>query len=268
MTASAIELPNQVPGEITTPTKPDAIQAMGTDHLQELIDLEDTYWWHRAKRELVIQLVKKHFPPPGRVLEGGIGSSRTLLELRTAGYKVAGLDIMPEAVAHAHSRGLDDVQHHDLMQNWPVAPESLTAVLLLDVIEHISDPIAVLRHAASALKSGGGVIVTVPAYPWLYGDWDRELGHYRRYTPKELRRQVAAAGLSLATLSYWNSFTLPPAVAVRSYQRCFPQDRPASFPRVSESTNRLLGWLAAKEREWMQRLSVPFGLSLVGVCKK
>ena len=167
MTTASIDLPNgaTVPVPVVNDVNtPDEIQAMGTDHLKELIDLEDSYWWHRAKRELVLSLVKEHFPAPGRVLEGGIGSSRTLIELQKCGYKVAGLDIMPEAVAHAHARGLDDVQEHNLMEPWPVEPQSLNAVLLLDVIEHISDPIRVLEHATSALAPGGGVIITCLLY--------------------------------------------------------------------------------------------------------
>lgn len=271
MTTASIDLPNgaTVPVPVVNDVNtPDEIQAMGTDHLKELIDLEDSYWWHRAKRELVLSLVKEHFPAPGRVLEGGIGSSRTLIELQKCGYKVAGLDIMPEAVAHAHARGLDDVQEHNLMEPWPVEPQSLNAVLLLDVIEHISDPIRVLEHATSALAPGGGVIITVPAYQWLYGDWDRELGHYRRYSRYDFKRQVSKAGLTIEKLGFWNSFTLPPAMAIRSYQKCFPKDRPASFPRVSPTTNQLLGWMAAKERQLMKYITVPCGLSLVGVCKK
>lgn len=238
---------------------------MDVDHLNELIELEDSYWWHQAKRELVLSILNRHFPAPDHILEGGIGSARNLLEFQKAGYEVTGLDIMPESVAHARERGLASVQQHDLTEPWPVANQSIGAVVLLDVIEHVPDPVAVLKHAAACLKPNGGIVVTVPAYPWLYGDWDKELGHYRRYTKQELRQHVREAGLQVNWLSHWNSFTLPAAIAVRSYQKCLPKDRPAEFPRVSSTANWMLGKFAAAERSVLERSTVPFGLSLVGV---
>ena len=187
------------------------------------------------------------------------------MEFQKAGYEVAGLDIMQESVAHAQQRGLSDCQQHDLTEPWPVDPQSIGAVVLLDVIEHVPDPVLVLKNAARCLKPDGGIVVTVPAYPWLYGDWDKELGHYRRYTKRELRQHVSQAGLKIKWLNHWNSFTLPAAIAVRSYQKCLPKDRPAEFPRVSDTTNWMLGKLAAAERAVLRHAPVPFGLSLVGV---
>ena len=61
---------------------------MEQTHLQNLIDLEDSYWWHVAKRELAIRILQKSFPPPGRLVEGGVGSARNLLEFQEMGYDV------------------------------------------------------------------------------------------------------------------------------------------------------------------------------------
>lgn len=241
---------------------------MQASHLDELIELEDNYWWHVAKRRLVVELLGRHFPAPGRLVEGGVGSARNLSEFRELGYEVSGLDIMPEAVEHARSRGLDDVRHHDLGEPWPFPPSSVRVVVLLDVLEHLADPVAVLGHIRTILEPGGGVIVTVPAYKWLYGDWDRSLGHFRRYTAAELREHATAAGLRVERLAHWNSFTTPAAMAVRSWQRLRPAGRAPEFPRVSPWTNRLLLSLAGVERQWLRRWPTPFGLSLFGVLSR
>lgn len=238
---------------------------MDLHHLAELVNLEETYWWHVAKRQLVVETLRTHFPPPGRLVEGGIGSAGNLIAFRNLGYDVAGLDILPEAVEHARERGLCDVQQHNLETPWPVEPNSVRAVVLLDVLEHIADPVAALRHASAALVPGGGIVLTVPAYPWLYGTWDKTLGHFRRYTVRELRRQAIAAGLRVAWVSHWNAFSLPAAVAVRGWARLFPREQPAEFPRVSRAVNGALKLAAAAERRWLWRLNVPAGLSLVGV---
>ncbi|MCA9057796.1 MAG: methyltransferase domain-containing protein, partial [Planctomycetaceae bacterium] len=110
---------------------------MDPSHLQELVSLEDSYWWHVAKRQLVTRLLNRHCPPPGRLVEGGIGSGRNLVEFREMGYDVTGFDLMPESVDHVRNRGIDDVQVHDLGTPWPVDPGSLRAVVLLDVLEHV-----------------------------------------------------------------------------------------------------------------------------------
>ena len=242
---------------------------MDPSHLDELIQLEDSYWWHIAKRELVVSLLQKHFPAPGRIVEGGIGSSRNLVEFQKLGYQVTGFDIMPDAVENGRRRGIEDVRVHDLAETWPLPEGSVDVVVLLDVIEHLADPVQVLHSASAALQPAGGMIVTVPAYPWLFGDWDRRLGHFRRYTAKTLRQDAEGAGLQVRWLQHWNAFSLPPALMVRGYQRCFPRDRAAEFPRVSPLINRTLLTLAGVERWCMERrLPVPFGLSLVGVLSK
>ncbi len=241
---------------------------MDPNHLQELISLEESYWWHVAKRQLATSLLEQFAPPPARVVEGGIGSARNLVEFQRRGYEVAGFDLMDVSVAHAKSRGIENVCVHDLQQPWPLEDGSFDAAVMLDVIEHVEDPVEVLRHAARVLTKDGVIIVTVPAYPWLFGEWDKRLGHYRRYTRKMLRENAEQAELSVTWMQNWNAFSLPPAVVVRGYQRLFPQDRDAEFPRVRPWLNQTLLGLAGMERWCMKQANVPFGLSLVGVLSK
>lgn len=240
---------------------------MTAGHLQELIDLED-YWWHAAKRELACALLQDAVPHGGRVLEGGFGSAGNLREFQRLGYETSGFDCMPEAVLHAQQSGLRNVSCQDLEKPWPVESASLASVLLLDVIEHLAEPVTALGEAARCLQPGGSVIVTVPAYPWMYGPWDRALGHYRRYTRSLLKTHAEQAGLKVRRLTYWNSFTLPAAVATRLYQKLFPRESGAEFPRVPGWLNSLLKTCARVERKLLFRTGVPAGLSLAGVLEK
>jgi SAM-dependent methyltransferase len=241
---------------------------MDQQHLDELIAVERSYWWHVAKRALVTELLRRHFPPPARLVEGGVGGGANLLAFRDMGYRVSGFDVMPAAVAHCRELGIDDVRVHDLQQPWPVADGPAHVVVLLDVLEHIEDPVAVLRSAAATLDEAGGLVVTVPAIPALMGPWDRMLGHHRRYTRRMLRDQAHAAGLRVAWVSHWNAFTLGPAFVVRTLEKLGRRQRSAEFPPVSPTVNALLISAAGLERRLIVTVGIPAGLSLVGILKQ
>ena len=238
---------------------------MDRRHLEELIAVERGYWWHVAKRELVLSLLKRYAAAPGRLIEGGIGGGANALAFREQGYDYQGFDLFPESIEHARSLGIESVQVWDLQEPWPVAANSARAVVLLDVIEHLTDPIKALANAAEALGPDGIVIVTVPAIPGLMGPWDRMLGHHRRYTRSLLKQHAETAGLRVRRLSAWNSFTLPPAVFVRLREKRQERPRSAEFPPVSRPINATLIALARAERAAMRVLPVPIGLSLVAV---
>jgi SAM-dependent methyltransferase len=233
-------------------------------HLDELIAVEGSYWWHVAKRELASEVLQRYFPPPGRLVEGGIGGGGNLSAFCRSGYEVSGFDIMEQSVEHCRTLGLQ-AQVHDLQEPWPLPPASTRAVVLLDVIEHVPDPVKVLRNAGDILEKGGGIVVSVPACPVLMGPWDRMLGHYRRYTARMLRQQAEAAGLRVAWQSYWNAFSLPPALVIRTAEKLLRYQRTAEFPRVSRLVNFLLVQCARFERQLLRILPLPRGLSLVGV---
>lgn len=243
---------------------------MDPEHLNELIELEENYWWHVAKRQLVTEILTNEFSAPGLVIEGGIGSARNLFEFNQLGYEVVGFDLMEASVKHGHSRGLKNLYVHDLSQPWPVSKASAKAVILLDVMEHMEDPVLLLKNAAEALSDDGGIIITVPAYPMLFSDWDRKLGHFRRYTKSTFRQHAEQAGLKVKWLTHWNSFTLPAAIAIRGRDILLKRqdDSPPQFTRVSRFTNSCLKSFAQIERKIIHSTGVPFGLSLVGVLVK
>jgi len=238
---------------------------MDPRHLENLSSIERAYWWHVAKRKLVLELLRRHAPPPGLLVEGGVGGGANSLAFRDLGYDVRGFDLMAEAVENCRSLGLGDVCVHDLQDPWPIEPAVARAVVLLDVIEHLSDPVRALRHGAGALRPDGAMVVTVPAFPALMGPWDQMLGHYRRYSRQLFKEQAREAGLRVIFLSHWNSFTLPAAVVIRTLERLAGGRRSAEFPPVSRPVNALLIQMARLERQLMSVVPVPAGLSLVGV---
>ena len=74
-------------------------------------------------------------------------------------------------------------------------PPAVATALAINVLEHIEDDVGALRAMASVVEPGGTVVIWVPGYQQLYGDFDRAVGHVRRYTPSSLREAFHHAGL-------------------------------------------------------------------------
>jgi SAM-dependent methyltransferase len=79
------------------------------------------------------------------------------------------------------------------------------SVIYVNVLEHIEDDEAELRLAADALAPGGRVFIFVPALRWLYGSFDRRVGHRRRYTRREIASKCERAGLSIVRAVYFDA---------------------------------------------------------------
>lgn len=147
----------------------------------------------------------RHLAPylRGDVLEVGAGmggTTRILLDGRQKSW----LCLEPDPSLAARLR--EDLRARPLTLAPDVAVGTLDdvdrartfdAILYIDVLEHIEDDRAELRRAAARLNSGGALIVLAPAYPFLFSEFDRAVGHFRRYTlsslravfPPELRRE-------------------------------------------------------------------------------
>jgi hypothetical protein len=83
-------------------------------------------------------------------------------------------------------------------------------ILLLDVIEHFSDPVGFLGRLEDLYPNLEFVLVTVPACPRLWTNYDEYNGHYRRYTPELMRRTADSLGWTLVRQSYFFRLLYPP----------------------------------------------------------
>src|SRR3954453_23643710 len=137
---------------------------------------------------------------------------RTVLELGPGlGHFAAELDGLgldrllvadSEETALEHLRGRFAGRHPvDVVQLEVPGPVDIggpvETIVAMNVIEHLDDDVGALRDLATALVPGGRVVIWVPGYPQLYGEFDRKVGHVRRHTPKTLREHVCRAGLEV-----------------------------------------------------------------------
>ena len=228
---------------------------------------EDTrHWWFRGRLAVLLAVLRRALPPRRvRLLELGCGTGNVLAALGGVGEAV-GMEAHPDLVAAARAAGLD-ARPGRLPAELPVPDGWAEAVLLLDVLEHLDDDAAGLAAARRALAPGGLLVVTVPAYRWLWSGHDVALGHRRRYTAGVLARRVGEAGFAVERVSYFNTLLFPVVAAVRAWKRLVGA-RGHDLSRPPEPWNRALERVFALERHLVPRLALPFGSSLLLLARR
>lgn len=183
---------------------------MGEELLTGVIDIARKHpWWH-ARARLAIRLLRTFDVRAGAfVLDAGCGWGTFLPALEAAGYRVAGLDVSRRAL-----EGLDAPDRilieADLTTPPPDSARNIyDAALALDVIEHVDDDTAVISSLAATVKPGGLVVVSVPALPELFSEFDQIQGHRRRYLPDRLRSAFDGTGLDVQRIFWWGEWMVP-----------------------------------------------------------
>ena len=86
--------------------------------------------------------------------------------------------------------------------------EKYDTVVCLNVLEHIADEEAALRRIHSVLEPQGRLVLLVPQYEWLYGSYDQELGHFRRYERTDLEKKIEDSGFTIKDMKSFNSLAI------------------------------------------------------------
>jgi hypothetical protein len=147
---------------------------------------------------------------------------------------------------------------------WPDRRYGL--ITMLDVLEHLSDPSAALRHAAELLSADGTLVVTVPAFRLLWTSHDDLNHHLTRYTKGALRRLMDDADLAVLSARYLFHWTFAAKLLVRLKESVIHS--PPSVPRVPPGwINRLLLAATRIEERLSRHVPLPLGSSLIVVAR-
>jgi SAM-dependent methyltransferase len=184
----------------------------------ELYRREDSHWLFRGRRAIIRALLARaDVKERPRILDAGCGTGRNLLEYSELG-EASGVDSSQLAVDYCQARGLTNVRRGSL-EELPFEDGEFDLLLLADVIEHVDDDVVVLRELRRVAAPGAVMIVTTPAYKWLWGSHDVSHHHKRRYTRPELLERARAASWEPTQATYFNTLLFPPIAAVRLLRR-------------------------------------------------
>lgn len=174
----------------------------------------ERHYWHRARNAVIATALRREGFGGARVLEIGCGRGLVTAALRAKGFDCRGVelaDAVPAAgVAPFVRSGL-------AVQEVPDAERrGVRCALLLDVLEHVADPVAFLMQIREALPDLERLVITVPGRQELWSRWDEFYGHRCRYDRRLLRRELEAAGYSVRSARYFFHGLYPIALAINA----------------------------------------------------
>ncbi len=228
---------------------------------------EDRHWWYQGRRTVLERAIEHlGLPAHAQILDAGCGSGRNMVDLARLGT-VTGVELSGTSVQLARERDAGEVVEGSVM-DMPFDDANFDLTVSLDVIEHLEDDIGALRELRRVTKPGGALLVTVPAYQWLWSGHDEINHHHRRYNRRTLLAAAQSGGWELESFTNFSSLTLPVAILLRALERFMPSTTKSSLDLWVPPAP--LNWALRQPLNLEARVigrggSIPAGLSLLAV---
>jgi SAM-dependent methyltransferase len=237
---------------------------------ERLYGRENTYWWFVARRRLLFDLLRQHNHrrAPAEILDVGCDEGTNFAVLNQFGRTITAND-SEQNLRHSAHRDIAPAVCSE-PERLPFGDDRFDIVVALDVVQTAEHDVSCLAEIHRVLKPGGKIIVTVPAYGFLWSEHDEVLQHRRRYTSAQMRTKLARAGFELERATYFANLLFFPVALMRTAQNLFRRRMPPRTARIVPPhwLNALLvAWLDF-ERGLLRFLNLPFGLTVVCVATK
>jgi len=209
----------------------------------------------------IFELIEPYLGP--EVLEIGAGHGTFTEMLARKAKRVVASDISERCVTRLRERfsGQESVEVVHGSVDSAAAHGPFDTVILINVLEHIEDDDGALRELATRLlRPGGRAVLWVPAFSLLYSDFDRRIGHYRRYRRPGLRKQLADAGYEVLDIRYVNAVGAVAWLVLARWLR----RTPTHGTTVKVFDRYFVPALERLERRWHP----PFGQSVLAIASR
>lgn len=227
------------------------------------------YWWFVSRTNIIRRVLRRVIGVGDKrsILDIGCGTGSNASMLREFG-QVTGVDPAPEAALFSRS-------FYDVFVAGDISKieknRRFDIVTLFDILEHVAHDTSLLMAVAAHLRPEGRLVITVPAFPFLWSAHDVHVHHLRRYTRRALLRKLEAAGYHIEYMGFMFMILFPIVICIRMFMRFWQQAtgrRPAPHNyNIHVGLNALLTVLIALEAKLIPQWSLPFGSSLICVAR-
>jgi 2-polyprenyl-3-methyl-5-hydroxy-6-metoxy-1,4-benzoquinol methylase len=241
---------------------------MRKEGYEEIYDFERTHWWFKTRRTLFLSQVTRAVDElkggRARILDFGCGTGFNFRFLKEHG-DVTGADLYVDRIREYQK---DEYELIDLQQDLDPHYGQFDIVTALDVIEHAEDDLSVLNDVWRLLSESGQLIITVPAYQWLWSGEDIISEHQRRYTIPMLRELISQTEFRIQFISHFNLSILPGmAFVIFAKKILMPETakQEGNVGPVNPLLNGILSGITNLENSLVgsQRIRLPAGPSIV-----
>ncbi len=240
---------------------------MEKKYIEEYINLEKKGFWFKARRELILGLIKNN-KKDIKILDIGCAGGVLLKELKKYGFlNLYGIDIEEKFVKLSKkickNIFLADAGH------LPFKDDYFDIIIASDILEHLKNDKKALKEWCRVLKNGGKIIFGVPAFNILWSYHDIINCHKKRYRKKDIF-QAVPENLKVVKLFYWNMLFFIPTLFYKLSWKVFNIKKTHVSFFKNKRINRFLTLLMKIENLLILKLKLfpPLGVSLIGVLKK
>jgi SAM-dependent methyltransferase len=230
-------------------------------------EMEKQHFWYVSRRALLGSLLRKYFKKEANILDVGCGSGYNLKFLSQYFPNIKGIDLSKDSIEYGERfLGLKNIKLGDAYN--PEGKEgTLDGILALDVLEHIKEDRQALERWLNLLKPGGKVILTVPAFNFLWRKHDSLSHHKRRYTKKKMK-ELTSPGFRIIFRSYWNKSSFFPVLILKYLEKIGFSSGDGGFESINPILNKYFLRRLLKENKRIFKKRLGYGVSLVCVIQK
>ena len=225
---------------------------------------QEKNWWFQARKKIIEQIISGiNLKKKNNILDFGAGSGVNLDMLRRYG-------LVDAHEQNKYARTIIKKKNKkikNLYSTLRIKKKFYDLILMADVIEHVKQPKKLLKSLKKFLKKDGRILITVPAYQFLFSTKDEVLGHYRRYDKKSLKNELN--GFKIENISYFNTFLCVPIVMMTLLNKFLNRN----YIKKAETTpnfiiNKLCFIIFTAEKYFIKYFNLPFGISIYILAKK
>ena len=255
-----------------TPGEPVRIMHLSPPSIYSMADewydfVTPSHFWIQWRFSMITKRIPKTYDW-GNILDIGCGNGALGQQIVTQyGIRASGCDLN-DKVLRTISRGYDQLYFYDIHQRNADFEGYFSTILLMDVLEHIENPVAFLEAASHHLCSDGTIIINVPALQILHSKYDTVQGHVKRYRLATITNELITAGFHIESAGYWGLALVPLLLVRRLVLKFFKNEDviKIGFQPNSQLIRQLLNLLMLVETKLFARTVI--GSSLLVIARK